>query len=69
MGFILMTLQSQLFVSPRYELNINYLVDICHMKTDDAQIFIADNIPHLLDPNYIGHDKDGKPCKSITKDL
>jgi len=59
--------QLPLITSIKYQGVWDYLINIGNMKPDAAHAFINKYMPRLYDSNYMGHDENGNPCKSLLR--
>jgi hypothetical protein len=57
--------QLPLIRSPKYASFYRHMVSVWGMQPREVETMIEQNHKHLLDPNYKGHSRSGKPCKSL----
>lgn len=58
-------MNKQARVSPRYYLLKKHVLEDLKAPVEFFDRII-EQCPQLLDPNYLGHDEHGHPCKSLN---
>lgn len=62
------TIRNGLLKSPRYSIFMAHMLEVTTMTEAQIETLIQEHLPWLLDPNYMGHDENGMPCKSVRQE-